>query len=86
MIKKINELKKHVDLTSSALERVLDDYSHYVDTDQAEFLKGYLHSLRLDFEMAMTRGEASRLEIIVEDVTDLLDSAEVRLRSRLAQG
>lgn len=80
MVQRFNELSRQVELTSARLESLLDDYSLYVDTDQASFLKGYLHSLKLDFEMAMTRGEESQLQLILEDVGDLLDNAAVRLK------
>ena len=79
MIQHLNSLRRHVDLTSEALEALLEDYGTYVDTDQASFLKEYLHSLRLDFEMAMVRGEATTLQIIIEDVSDLFDNARMRL-------
>lgn len=80
MVQRFNELSQQVELTSARLESLLDDYSLYVDTDQASFLKGYLHSLKLDFEMAMTRGEESQLQLILEDVGDLLNNAAVRLK------
>ncbi len=83
MLQRFNELSQRVELTSARLERLLDDYGLYVNTDQARFLKGYLRSLQLDFEMAMTRGEEARLQLILEDVDDLFDDASVRLRQSL---
>ncbi|CAN5836502.1 hypothetical protein BH24DEI2_BH24DEI2_15960 [soil metagenome] len=83
MLQRFSELSQQVDLTAARLERLLDDYGLYVDTDQAHFLKGYLRSLQLDFEMAMTRGEESHLQLILEDVGNLLDDASVRLKQSL---
>lgn len=79
MVERLDKLRQYVELTSAALENILEDYSNYVDTDQALFIRGYLYSLNLDFEMAMTRGEESQLQLIVEDVNNLLTSTEVRL-------
>ena len=83
MFERLNKLRHFVEMSSEALEGLLDDYSHHVDMEQAVFIRGYLHSLQLDFEMAMTRGEESQLQLIVEDVNDLLDSAAIRLRQQL---
>ncbi len=83
MLHRFSELSQQVEVTSARLERLLDDYGLFVDTDQAKFLKGYLRSLRLDFEMAMTRGEESQLQLILEDVDDLLNDASVRLKQSL---
>lgn len=80
MLQRFHELRQQVELTSAMLETLLDDYGLYVDTDQAKFLKGYLRSLKLDFEMAMTRGEEAQLQLILEDVGNLLDDASVRLK------
>lgn len=85
MIERLHKLRHFVEASSHALEGLLEDYSTHVDTEQAVFIKGYLHSLQLDFEMAMTRGEESQLQFIVEDVNDLLDSAAIRLRQQLGQ-
>lgn len=83
MFERVDRLRKCVEMSSQELEGLLDAYSHHVDMEQAVFIRGYLHSLKLDFEMAMTRGEESQLQLIVEDVTDLLDSASIRLRQQL---
>jgi len=82
MFERLDRLRQYVETSSQALEGLLEDYSHHVDMEQAVFIRGYLHSLKLDFEMAMTRGEESQLQLIVEDVTDLLDSAAIRLRQQ----
>ena len=83
MFERLDKLRQYVETSSQALEGLLDDYSHHVDMEQAVFIRGYLYSLKLDFEMAMTRGEESQLQLIVEDVADLLDSAAIRLRQQL---
>ena len=80
MFDRIHKLRRRVEHTSETLEGLLDDYGNFVDTEQAVFIRGYLYSLNLDFEMAMTRGEESQLQFIVEDVTNLLTSTAGRLK------
>ena len=76
---RVNELRLRVDERAQALEPLLEVYGQRVDREQARFLRGYLYSLTLDFELTMTRGEAERLELIAEDLDELFGTTCGRL-------
>lgn len=72
----VQELTCIFETTSSAIEELLCVHQPSFDHEMASFIKSYLKSLYLDFELAMTRGEAQQLQFILEDVEDLRQSTE----------
>jgi hypothetical protein len=84
-IEQLQQLKTFVEQHSVVIEEMLEDYSIYVDERQANFIRSYTKSLVLDFEVAMTRGKASQLVIIVEDLEELRTDTATRLKERMTQ-
>jgi hypothetical protein len=79
----LQQLKTSVELHSGVIEGMLEDYSLFVDEGQATFIRSYVKSLVLDFEVAMTRGEVNELVIILEDLEELRSDTAIRLKERL---
>lgn len=65
------QLFNDMTLSTEGIERLLDDYGHYVSEAQAKFIRAYTYALAQDFEHAMTRGENTQLQIVVEDLREL---------------
>lgn len=79
MLEQQEQLKQNAERHVKAIEELLNDYSRYISSDQANFLGSYLKSLQLDMESAMTRGDKQELEIIVEDIESIKKDALKRL-------
>jgi hypothetical protein len=83
-VEQLQQLKTSVEHHSGVIEGMLEDYSLYVDERQASFIRSYVKSLVLDFEVAMTRGEDSELVIILEDLEELNSDTATRLKERMS--
>jgi hypothetical protein len=81
----LHQLKSTAELHSGEIEGMLEDYSLFVNNDQARFLHSYVYSLTLDFENAMTRGKESELVLIVGDLEELRSDTALRLKEMLSK-
>jgi hypothetical protein len=84
-LEQLQLLKTSIEQHSVVIEGMLEDYSIYVDERQANFIRSYTKSLVLDFEVAMTRGKASQLVIIVEDLEELRADTAIKLKEKMNQ-
>jgi hypothetical protein len=81
----LQQLKESAELHAGHIEGMLEDYGLFVNNEQARFIHSYVHSLRLDFENAMTRGEESELVLIVGDLEELRSDTALRLKEMLSK-
>jgi hypothetical protein len=84
-IEQLQQLKTTAELHSGEIEGMLEDYSLFVNNDQARFIHSYVYSLKLDFENAMTRGEENELVLIVGDLEELRSDTALRLKETLSK-
>ncbi|HEX7022726.1 MAG TPA: hypothetical protein VF171_07700 [Trueperaceae bacterium] len=78
----LSEYKDAIDHRSRVICDLLSRHGRQLDSEMADFIKVYLGSLQLDFELAMTRGETQQLQLIVEDVEELLQGTQLNVRRR----
>ncbi|MGL4609156.1 MAG: hypothetical protein ACRCYY_05635 [Trueperaceae bacterium] len=79
----LQQLKVRVERHAGDIEGMLEDYSLFVNNEQARFIHSYVYSLKLDFENAMTRGEETELVLIVGDLEELQSDTALRLKEIL---
>lgn len=78
-------LKESAERHAGNIEGMLEDYGLFVNNEQARFIHSYVHSLKLDFENAMTRGEEGELVLIAGDLEELDSDTALRLREMLSK-
>ena len=64
-------LFRDMTLSTKGIENLLSDYGRCVSEAQAKFIRAYTYALQQDFEHAMTRGESTQLQSVVEDLREL---------------
>jgi hypothetical protein len=84
-LEQLQNLKSTVEQHSGDIEGMLEDYSLFVNNDQARFIHSYVYSLKIDFENAMTRGKESELVLIVGDLEELRSDTALRLSEMLSK-
>jgi hypothetical protein len=84
-LEQLQQLKATAERHSGEIEGMLEDYSLFINNDQARFIHSYVHSLKLDFENAMTRGKADALVLIVGDLEELRSDTALRLKETLSK-
>lgn len=84
-IEQLQHLKTTAEQHSGEIEGMLEDYSLFVNNDQARFIHSYVYSLKLDFENAMTRGQEDEIVLIVGDLEELRSDTALRLKETLSK-
>lgn len=79
MLDQVGKLRRDIESTRSAIENLLDEYSLFIDHDMAGVISSYVHSLQLDFELALSRGSGDELTRILEDMLELHSDTRERL-------
>ena len=79
MFEQVSRLRRDIDETRLAIEKLLDEHRLFIDQDMAVVITSYVRALQLDFELAVSRGSCEELCSILEDVSELHSDTRERL-------